>query len=61
MLERERNYGVFKGKITANDEVIDDGVFYLKEIDEKWRRKYEIKNPPIIGITRGPISSILRL
>lgn len=40
MLEREKNYGIFKGVIKLNESMIDDNVFYLSEIDDKWRRKY---------------------
>lgn len=41
--------------------MLDDNVFYLSEIDEKWRRKYEVKNPSPIGINRTNISSMMRL
>lgn len=61
MLEREKNFGVYKGPIKLNEALLDDNVFYLTEIDEKWRRKYDIKNPSTIGINRRDISSMMRL
>jgi hypothetical protein len=61
MLEREKNYGVYRGRVELNEQLIDDNVFYLTEIDDKWRRKYEIKNPSPIDIDKRPISSMLRL
>lgn len=33
MLEREKNYGVFKGIIKLDDSLLDDNVYYLAEID----------------------------
>lgn len=41
--------------------MIDDNVFYLSEIDDKWRRKYEIKNPFPIDLDKRPISAMGRL
>lgn len=29
MLEREKNYGVFRGQIKLDEKLIDDNVFYL--------------------------------
>ena len=31
---------MLKGKIDVNYELLSDDVFFLSEIDEKWRRKY---------------------
>ena len=61
MLEREKNFGTYKGPIKLNEALLDDNVFYLTDIDEKWRRKYDIKNPSTIGINRRDISSMMRL
>jgi len=60
-MEREKNYGVFKGQIKLDERLLDDNVFYLAEIDDKWRRRYEIKNPSSIDINKRPISSMVRL
>ena len=61
MMEREKNYGVYKGLIKLDENLLEDNCFYLTEIDEKWRRKYDIKNPTTIEINKRPISSMLRL
>ena len=44
-----------------NEDLLDDNVFYLAEIDDKWRRRYEIKNPSTVGINRKSISAMMRL
>ena len=40
MLEREKNYGVWKGLVKVDEKFLDDNVYYLAEIDDKWRRRY---------------------
>lgn len=61
MAEREKNFGVFKGVVPLNDKFVGDDVFYLTEVDDKWRRKYEIKNPTVVDMNKRPISAMLRL
>ena len=61
MLEKERHFGTFRGIIKLDEALLEDNVYYLSEIDEKWRRKYEVKNPPPIGLNKRPISAIERL
>ena len=61
MLEREKNYGVFKGVIKLDQRLLDDNVFYLAAIDDNWRRRYQIKNPSSVDINKRPISSNERL
>lgn len=61
MLEREKNYGVWKGLVKVDEKFLDDNVYYLAEIDDKWRRRYEIKNPTLIDLNKRPISSMIRL
>ena len=43
MLQKEQNYGKWKGKVEVDESLLSDNVFYLSEIDEKWRRKYGLK------------------
>ena len=59
MLSKEKCYGTLKGVIKHKDDWIDDNVFFLSNIDEKWRRKYDIKNA--IGLNKKSISSMMRL
>ena len=61
MKEREQNYGKFKGKTEVREGWLDDNVFYLKEIDENWRRFYDIKNSSQIDFKRNIVSSMARL
>jgi len=42
LLDKEKKYGNFKGKISLNQNIIGDNVFYLSEIDAKWRRTYKL-------------------
>lgn len=61
MLQKQKNYGVFRGQIKMDEKLLDDNVYYLSQIDEKWRRKYLIKNQSPIDINKKSISSMLRL
>lgn len=44
-----------------NENWLEDNVFYLHEIDEKFRRKYEIRNPIQISLKKDTVFSISRL
>lgn len=56
MAEREKSFGNFFGKIKVQFDKLDEDVYYLSEIDEKWRRKYEFRSSPI-RMTADKISS----
>lgn len=43
MLQKEKAYGHFQGKLKVEDALLNDNVYYLKEIDSKWRRHYQKK------------------
>lgn len=40
MLQKEQSYGNFRGKIDVDESLLSANVFYLSEIDSKWRRSY---------------------
>lgn len=40
LAEKERRYGKLVGKIAQRFEMLEDGTYYLQEVDEKFRRKY---------------------
>jgi hypothetical protein len=61
MLDRENSYGKFQGKIELNENLLEDNVYYLTEIDEKYRRSYNIKNPSPLDMNKTPISGLKRL
>ena len=57
--EKENRYGKVLGKIKAIPEMLEDGTFYLTEVDDKMRRKYQqIKLPESKGIAKKDISSM---
>jgi hypothetical protein len=41
MLQKEKAYGSFRGRLEVDDSLLADNVYYLSEIDEKWRRHYK--------------------
>ena len=61
MLQREKNFGQFRGIIPLKEELIEDDVFYLTRIDEKWRRFYEIKKSSKVELKKNIVSSMIRL
>jgi hypothetical protein len=52
MLFKEKNYGKLKGRIDGNMNLLNDNVYYLDNIDHKWRRTYKIKNPKTSNLTK---------
>lgn len=43
MLQKEKSYGVFRGKVKLEDSLLNENVYYLSEVDDKWRRHYHKK------------------
>jgi hypothetical protein len=43
MHQRQMNYGKFFGKIEVDYSKLSSDVFYLSEVDDKWRRKYNYR------------------
>jgi hydroxymethylglutaryl-CoA synthase len=41
MQEKENRYGKVLGRIKILPEMLEDGTFYLTEVDDKMRRKYQ--------------------
>lgn len=44
--EKENRYGKAVGKVKLIPELLEDGSYYLVEVDEKMRRKYQQYRPP---------------
>lgn len=61
MMQKEKSYGKWKGKVPINSSLLDEGVFYLDEIDEKWRRTYKVKNSTLSNLVKDNVSSMERL
>lgn len=58
LLDKERKYGKILGKVTTKFELLEEGAFYLLEVDDKYRRKYgQVKHKENIGIGKKEISS----
>jgi hypothetical protein len=56
--EKENRYGKILGRIKVLPEMLEDGTFYLTEVDDKMRRKYQqTKLPETKGIAKKDISS----
>lgn len=58
MLEKERVYGNFRGTITPSSTFLNEDVFYLTEIDEKWRRNYAFNRKKEVSLAKNDINFI---
>lgn len=61
LLDKEKKYGNFKGKIPLNQNIIGDNVFYLSEIDAKWRRTYKLNQNKKPALETDKINFIKRI
>lgn len=61
LLEKEKKYGIFKGVIPLNQNIIGDNVYYLSEIDSKWRRIYKLNQNKKPALQTDKINFIKRI
>ena len=61
MIHRQQNYGVLKGKPRGDVGQLEEGAYYLTEIDDKWRRYYKMKPISQVPIVKNAINFIERI
>lgn len=53
LLEKEKKYGKVLGDLNIKHDLLEDGAFYLVQVDEKMRRQYrQVKPKETIGIKK---------